>query len=509
MRRRNLIIIGIVVLAVAILLIARNRGGRQDGNEASAVQAEAVSVRTLTARTELASSTSELPGTVEAFAQAQLAPKIMSSVRRVYVREGDRVRKGQLLLDLEARDLAAGVAQARAGVNVADAGARQASEAAKIQAVTSVTRVRQAEAQLSTARAALGQAEANYSMVHEGARKQQKLQAAQSVVQAQAQFDLAKVRYGRMDTLYTQGAIAKQQLDEAKAQHDVSLSALDSAKQQQSLVEEGSRAQEDTMAEQAVRQAKGQLEIADQNLRAAKASAGETRIKREQVMLARAQAQQARASLTQSAVQEGYSSIRAPFDGVVTAKYVDPGTMVAPGAPLMVVQDTHRFRLTATAPEEKARLAVLKTKVQIVLDSVPGRIFNAVIDTVVPAADPQSRTFIIKATLPADRDVRPGAFGRMRLPGPREKGIYFPKEAIWKRGQLTGVYVVKDDFATLRLVTLGRPAGERIQILSGLSDGDVVAVENIEKLKDGARVRAIGDMLGRTNGVSVAVEARR
>jgi RND family efflux transporter MFP subunit len=501
-KRRKWIAVAVAAFVVIVIVALVFRGGDEKAATSDADVQSAIPVEVATARMELADTSVGAPGTVEALAQAQLAPKIMSTVERVYIREGDRVRKGQTLLVLESRDLSAGVAQARAGLSVAVAGRMQAGEAARIQEVTSVTRVRQAEAQLSAARAGVSQAAANLDMVREGSRKQQKAQAAQGVAQAQAQYDLAKISYERMQNLFFQGVIAKQQLDETKAKHDVALAALTSAQQQQSMVDEGSRTQEQMIAEQASRQARGQLAIAEESLKAARAAQGETAIKREQIKLAAAQAQQARAGLVQAEVQQGYSVIRAPFDGVVTAKYVDAGTMVAPGAPLLVVQDVRRFRLVATVPEEKAQLAYKGLPAHARLDSVPGAVFDSTIDTVVPAADPRSRTFIVKSVLPPSPGVEAGAFGRLILPGRPERGIYLPEKSVWRSGQLTGVYVVgKDRMARLRLVTLGRPSGPQVQILSGVSSGDSVVVSDISRLSDGIKVSTSVAMLGRPGAV--------
>lgn len=495
MRLRRWPVLGVSAIVVFLIVVLIVRSGRREETRLpSAESGPAVRVKTLTVRMEAVPSFVELPGTVEPYAEAQLAPKIMSTVHRVYVREGDYVRKGQALVVLEHRDLAAGVVQAKAGVRAAEAARRQAGEAARIQDVTGVARVKQAEAQLGAARAAARQAEANLDLVREGSRKQQKAQAAQAVEQAKAQYELAKVSYERMQRLYEGDVIARQQLDEAKAKHDVALASLNSAKQQQSIVEEGARAQEEIVAEQAVRQARSQLEVAQENLKASRAALGETAIRREQVRLAAAQAEQARAGLTQAEVQRGYAVIRAPFGGVITQKNVDPGTMVAPGSLLLVVQDAQRFRLSATAPEEKAALVVQGVPARVKIDTAPGREFATTIDTVVPAADPQSRTFVVKASLPAAPGVRSGAFGRLVIAGGRTPGLYVPTKALWRSGQLTGVFVVgRDRVARLRLVTTGRTVGARTEILSGLSDGDVIAANNLSRIRDGGKVDPTAD----------------
>jgi hypothetical protein len=92
---------------------------------------------------------------------------------------------------------------------------------------------------------------------------------------------------------------------------------------------------------------------------------------------------------------------------------------------------------------------------------------------IVPAADPASRSFVVKLELPADPRLRSGLFGRVRFVRGERSAIVVPRAALLDRGQLQGVYVVgSDGEIALRYVTLGKPAGDNVELLSGVAQGE-------------------------------------
>ena len=110
---------------------------------------------------------------------------------------------------------------------------------------------------------------------------------------------------------------------------------------------------------------------------------------------------------------------------------------------------------------------------------------------IVPAADPASRTFTVKIDLPAGAQIRTGLFGRARFPRGERQAILVPQAALLHRGQLDALYVVgKDEIASLRYVTLGRPSGDEIEVLSGLSSGERVVAQPDDRELAGKKVGA-------------------
>jgi RND family efflux transporter MFP subunit len=181
---------------------------------------------------------------------------------------------------------------------------------------------------------------------------------------------------------------------------------------------------------------------------------------------------QAIAAEAQARAMLSYTRIRAPFDGVVTAKNVDPGALASPGVPLVTVEDTRGFRLEATVDESDLRVVQLGAKVPVALDALSDELQGTVVQ-IVPAADPASRSFLVKIQLPADPRLHSGLFGRARFPRGQRESVMVPKTAVVDRGQLQGVYLVQPDGQiALRFVTLGNSNGDKVEVLSGLSGGE-------------------------------------
>ena len=205
--------------------------------------------------------------------------------------------------------------------------------------------------------------------------------------------------------------------------------------------------------------------------------------------LARAGLAQAQAALTQAQTTLSYTRVRAPFDGVVTEKRADPGTLASPGMPLLTVEDQRRFRLEASVDEGDIHLIKPGQAVPVTLDSLPGAQFNGRVAQIVPAADPASRSFIVKVELPADSRLRSGLFGRAHIARGQRQAILVARSAVVERGQLQGVYVVgEDQVATLRYITLGQTAGELVEALSGVQGGERVVAAPGDRDLGGKRV---------------------
>lgn len=190
---------------------------------------------------------------------------------------------------------------------------------------------------------------------------------------------------------------------------------------------------------------------------------------------ARAQRSQSKAAVAQAQSGFNYTSIRAPFNGVVIERRVDPGALASPGAPVMTVESNGRFRLEATVDEANLRFVHMGETVPVSLDAYPGESLNGKVAQIVPAADPASRTFLVKLELPSSTFVRSGLFGRTQFPRGERTAILIPSASVVRRGALVGVFTVgHNQLAELRYVTLGNPVGDRIEVLSGLSPNEVV-----------------------------------
>lgn len=86
--------------------------------------------------------------------------------------------------------------------------------------------------------------------------------------------------------------------------------------------------------------------------------------------------------------------------------------------------------------------------------------------------------FVVKLDLPSNPSLRPGQFGRVSVPLQETSVLFVPQSAVQQRGQLELVHVVKDGKAVLRLVKTGRHAGDQVEVLSGIEDGDQVVIQS-------------------------------
>ena len=204
---------------------------------------------------------------------------------------------------------------------------------------------------------------------------------------------------------------------------------------------------------------------------------------------ASASRQQAEAAVSEASTAVGFTRIRAPYDGIVVAKLADAGTLASPGVPILTVEDIARFRLEATVDENQIATVHLGETVPVVIDSLGSQMMTGRVVQIVPMADPASRTLTVKVDLPANPQIRSGMFGRAHFPRGERESMLVPKGALIHRGQLDGLYVVgKDNVAGLRYVTLGELSADRVEVLSGLENGEQIVACPGERELGGRKV---------------------
>lgn len=207
----------------------------------------------------------------------------------------------------------------------------------------------------------------------------------------------------------------------------------------------------------------------------------------------------ARAAVRELEANAAYGTIEAPFGGVVVRKMVAAGNLAAPGQPLFVIEDVSRVRVVAGIAEDVAsRLrGGERVRVEIAEQSYEA---HGVVEAVLPSGEPTARGFRINVLL-ENRDLflKSGmtvAVHVPSVPGDARPLLSVPAEAVVRRGQMTGVYVLDEDVARLRWISLGEAEGNRIRVLSGLRAGERVVVgRERERLQDGQRVAATSEMV--------------
>jgi RND family efflux transporter MFP subunit len=192
----------------------------------------------------------------------------------------------------------------------------------------------------------------------------------------------------------------------------------------------------------------------------------------------------AEASLLEAETLLGYAKIAAPFEGVITRKLADVGDLAAPGKPLLEMEDTRALRLEADVPEAVVNYLKIGDQLPVRVGALdPG--FSGVVSEIAPAADPNSRTFLVKLDLPAAPGLRAGQFGRVLMPVGETSALRVPAAAVVQRGQMELIFVASNGHAQLRLVKTGKPVGDEVEIVSGLDTEEFVVTTGAGQLEDG------------------------
>lgn len=198
-----------------------------------------------------------------------------------------------------------------------------------------------------------------------------------------------------------------------------------------------------------------------------------------------AAAQAAATAVAAARTELGYAVIRAPFAGVVAAKNVRAGDYAVPGAPLIVL-DGGRPQVEAQVGETLFATITLGEEVPVTVDS---RRYRARVSERVAAADPVTRTHLIKLDLPADAEVASGAYANIGFPLAPHTALVVPTTAVLRRAGLDSVFVVNaGGLATLRLVRIGAAHGGETEILAGLAAGERVVAAPGPDFDNGTRV---------------------
>ncbi|MCX6954749.1 MAG: efflux RND transporter periplasmic adaptor subunit [Verrucomicrobia bacterium] len=193
----------------------------------------------------------------------------------------------------------------------------------------------------------------------------------------------------------------------------------------------------------------------------------------------------ATAAMREAETMVAYTSVRAPFAGTVTRKYVEAGDYASPGAPLLQLDGRSRFEIEVGIPESLAAGLTVGTALEVEPGPGPARV-SAPIAELSSAADSAARTITAKLAVPTGTSVRAGQFVRVFLPGAPVTVLLIPGNAVSLFGQMERVFVVGErDRASLRLVKTGATHGNRVEILSGLEPTDRVVLDPSTTLRDG------------------------
>lgn len=217
----------------------------------------------------------------------------------------------------------------------------------------------------------------------------------------------------------------------------------------------------------------------------------------------------ARASHDLARLELSYTNIVAPFDGVVAQRMVKTGNLVALNAPAFRVVDTSRLEAVLNVPERE--VATLKTgmPLRMIVDAIPGTVFEGRVDRTSPVVDAGSGTFRVVAAFEGGTALRPGMFGRIEVVyDQRKDALTMPRIALLENEGEPAVFVVREKKAVRVPVQLGYINGEFAEVRAGLSEGDDVVTAGKVAIRDGSEVEVINATPVDAGAAAVAQAAR-
>ncbi|MDR2651989.1 MAG: efflux RND transporter periplasmic adaptor subunit [Prevotellaceae bacterium] len=186
----------------------------------------------------------------------------------------------------------------------------------------------------------------------------------------------------------------------------------------------------------------------------------------------------------------------APVSGLITARNYDDGDMYNAARPVLVIEQITPVKFLINVSEQYYTQVKKGLKADVKLDVYGDEIFKGEISLIHPTLNAASRTFTVEIKLPnRDERVRPGMFGRVILNFGKKEGIMISDVAVQKQIGTNEKYafVVKNGIIERRVVTLGAQNGDMIEILSGIDEGDEVAITSLSRLDDGTEVTVKND----------------
>ncbi len=380
---------------------------------------------------------SEFIGSLEAKQRVALAPRVDGRITEIAVEEGDPVKQGDLILQLQTSREQGEVDAAKSQVNIQK------------------SNVSNAEAELGVAEADVASAEADVEQSKADLRRQE------------AELKLAQTNLERTRFLVKQGAQSQQVLDDrtrdlsaAKAQVDALKAALNSSQKALSAAQQRVVSARSEIAGQqaALNQAQSRVGIATDNL--------------------------------------DFNRVTAPIDGIVGDIQPKVGDYLEAGDQITSITQDNALQLNVGVPLEQATQLKIGLPVEII-DNQGKAIAEGDINFISPRADRSSQAILVKAAINNNGKLRDDSFARARIIWSEESGMLIPTEAVSRIAGKNFVFVAveqkqKDGKTVLvakqKPVELGEIQGQSYQVISGLEKGDRLITSGILNLTNGAAV---------------------
>lgn len=504
------------------------------GGEPQAAAPPPLSVRVATVNTTDVKETTEYNARVEGVQNATLQPRVSGWVKQVYVRLGDQVNQGDVLLDIDQAQQQANLESQVAVVDsrqaeLASAQATLESQQAQLQRVRSEKEFESQSANLENAQQSLEaqikekqRLENERRYLSEGANLQDakdNLNAAnRELERRQAVAEFEQKELARYEGLFKEGVVTKQVYDQVVRDYQT---AEANVRNQQDLVASGQARVKS--AEQDLRRTvstlTSQIESQEKLIEAAQARVEAARrdyerqvttldaqiVSQEKVVEAaqadikrlQQQINQARADATAQQVQLEYYQITAPISGIVGDIFVKRGDFVNNQTVLTSIRQNNQLEVQINIPINRLPQIRVGTTVELLSQETGELIGTSRVSYVSPSAGTGTQTILVKAIYDNQNNkLRTDQIVRARVIWEQNPGVTVPTTAIYRIGAQSFVFVAqeetKDGKTTLvakqRPVQLGSIQGQSYQVLSGVKSGEKIVTEGVIKLRDGAPI---------------------
>lgn len=428
-------------------------------------------------------------GLVRSWVEVPLSLPVQGRIARVHVQRGDRVRPGQLLLELESDDPRAAVEQLRAQEKAAVAALDQARQRLQVAE-------RRTLAELRAAEAGLGLSQAQREKLELGPRTEQRRVLSALLQRAEARYEEARRDLARRQVLYEGGAVSRVDLEGFESQLRTAEQQLREARARWDEALKGPLASER-------RAARAEVQRAAAGVEGSRAARGEVEVSRAALGEMEARLDSVRAQLRQSEARLRQMKLFAPETGVVEWETCEVGQVVNPGQVVLRLSDPQRLYVELLLDEGDRAQARQGASVKVTSDAYPEETFAGVLEAIEAQAflkrevrnsptQDEDRVFRARVRLDSKQAVNKlfagmSVFAQIIL-DERPSVLSVPRQACINREGQWVVFRVRGDRLERCTLELGQKGTAQVEVLKGLSEGDRVVL-NPGTLKEGARIR--------------------
>lgn len=411
-------------------------------------------------------------GRVETETTVEIVPKISAPIQAIHVKEGAKVRRGQLIVTLRDETLAARYQEAIRS--------REAAQAQwnKVRRGTRRELIDQASAQWKEAKAEVRRWEALRDRILRGALSEEKDQAEARLTQTEAELQFARDEWNRVEKLRRDQVVTQREIDEARRRLDTAKAKVLHATANRDLIVRGATKEEKEEAKAAVAVAEAKGEQAEANLARLKAGATD-----EEKKVAEAEVKKAEATVQRLEAQSAQLEIHSPISGIVLRRYKAPGELTFPQMrdPILVIAESGEKKFRIEVLEQDIYKIRENQELEVTSDSYPGRSWKATVTRIAPVLGKKR----LSSESPKQKyDVK--VLEVWLTPGePLDLPVNLPVEALLKWIVRENVLIlparavdpsghVYFDREERRAVETGVRDDAYVEILSGLEEGDAI-----------------------------------